>query len=1105
VSAAVEAAKSGAKVFLAAPHPYLGDDMTATLRLWLEPGETPTSELAKQIFLGGGKDPAGPDPDRLDFSYQADRPSAKAHADTDPPSRLADGAWGNASKQSVQFDGDVVLVADLGKPQPVEEVRIVAYQRTTGKGGTNFKVERIVVATSDDQRNWREAATLVNESTADGSKGVGDCLTLAAPIKAPARYVRFSVRKSPDVPRVLLGEIEIIGPAGTGRGRLAAPPPRPMHVKKTLDEALLAAGVQYLYGCYATDVLRDAAGRPCGIVMANRAGRQAVVARTIIDATDRAVVARLAGAKFRPYPSGEHVFKRVVIGGEVRTGEKLAARTIEPPFRGPFPNQARTSSGLFQIIEYTLRLHMPDASFASFAVADQQARTMTYHPEQQFTSDRLFEVPPDTMHGRAAGSGPWQGADKLPLGAFQPEGVPGVFVLGGCADVSRPQAEGLLRPLSLIDTGARIGAAAAAEAKSQAAPAGVHLPGSPVKTPAAPGDVKETLVGVRPVQKLPTVAGQAGGLPVLGQYDVVVVGGGTAGAPAGIGAARQGAKTLVVEYLHGLGGVGTIGAIAKYCAGNRVGFTATVQDPDTLTRSGWVIEQKIEWYRSKLLEAGADIWYGVIGCGALVHDGRVLGAVVATPLGRGVVLAKVVIDATGNADVAAPAGAECIYTDQNELAMQGTGLPGKRLGGTYNNPDFTNTDETDLVDVWQLLVHAKHKYPDAFDQGQLVDTRERRCIVGDYVMTFMDQVNGRTHPDTIAQARGGGYDTHGYTVDPYLIIAHPKTSGLILNQPYRSFLPKGLEGILVGGLGMSCERDANPLIRMQPDIQNSGYALGVAAATAAKADTLLRHIDLRAVQEHLIQIQCLQPSVLTDQDNFPLPDEKLAEAVAKLPGKLEASAPLFAHPDRALPLLRKAYAQATDAQAKRDYALVLAVLGDATGVETLIADVRQTPEWDAGWNYKGMGQFGNAMSPLDCQIVALGRAGDRRAVPVILEKLKLLSAKDAFSHHRAAALALELLGDHAAAKPLADLLAQPDMSGYVHATGAQAIQREQPGGTNSEQTRRESLRELVLARALYRCGDYQGVGEKTLRAYTQDLRGHLARHAKAVLEAGSRP
>ena len=109
---------------------------------------------------------------------------------------------------------------------------------------------------------------------------------------------------------------------------------------------------------------------------------------------------------------------------------------------------------------------------------------------------------------------------------------------------------------------------------------------------------------------------------------------------------------------------------------------------------------------------------------------------VATPYGRGVVLAKTVIDATGNADVAAAAGAECIYTDATEFGMQGTGLPGRKLGESYNNTDFTIVDETDMVDIWHLFVYAKDKYPKAFDQGRLIDTRERRRIVGDFTITL---------------------------------------------------------------------------------------------------------------------------------------------------------------------------------------------------------------------------------------------------------------------------------------------------------------------------------------------------------------------------------
>ena len=60
--------------------------------------------------------------------------------------------------------------------------------------------------------------------------------------------------------------------------------------------------------------------------------------------------------------------------------------------------------------------------------------------------------------------------------------------------------------------------------------------------------------------------------------------------PAGIGAARQGARTLVVEYLYGLGGVGTLGAISKYYWGNRVGFTQEV-----VGGRSWDIEQRMEW------------------------------------------------------------------------------------------------------------------------------------------------------------------------------------------------------------------------------------------------------------------------------------------------------------------------------------------------------------------------------------------------------------------------------------------------------------------------------------------------------------------------------
>ena len=67
VAVAQAAAQAGAKVFLAAPRPYLGDDVAGCLRLWLEAGEVPESPLAKSIYV--------PQESRLPFSYKADAPS----------------------------------------------------------------------------------------------------------------------------------------------------------------------------------------------------------------------------------------------------------------------------------------------------------------------------------------------------------------------------------------------------------------------------------------------------------------------------------------------------------------------------------------------------------------------------------------------------------------------------------------------------------------------------------------------------------------------------------------------------------------------------------------------------------------------------------------------------------------------------------------------------------------------------------------------------------------------------------------------------------------------------------------------------------------------
>ncbi len=171
----------------------------------------------------------------------------------------------------------------------------------------------------------------------------------------------------------------------------------------------------------------------------------------------------------------------------------------------------------------------------------------------------------------------------------------------------------------------------------------------------------------------------------------------------------------------------------------------------------------------------------------------------------------------------------------------------------------------------------------------------------------------------------------------------------------------------------------------------------------------------------------------------------------------------------------------------------------------VLAEAIAAREWDEGWRFTGMGQFGPSCSPLDSLIMALGASGFREGVEELLRvKIRALSAEDAFSHHRAVAEACERLGLRGLAPDLAALLQRPGMQGHAFTTLGAALAGT-PAGATDTSTRERSLRELHLARALFRCGDHNGLGRAILERYARDLRGHYARHARAVLATAEQP
>ncbi len=1082
VTAAIAAAENGASVFLAAPKPYLGEDVCGTLRLWLQPDEQPQTALEKKLFVAPDLESIWIN--RLPFTYETDIASDSAHADSNPPGKLADKRAGGAVHESVQFSNDVTIIAKLEGNKRVKQFHLLAYRREG-----EFEVAEMQVWTSPNGTQWRDLGVVKNENIdAQLSENTPNNLTLT--IEQPCSHIKVLVRKAESVERMLLGELIVIEDRPVlEKTDQARQPPTPMQVKYALDQALIDAGVTFLYGSPVTDVLRDENGELAGVVMANRAGRQAVKAKTIIDATMRGTVARIAGAKCVAYPSQPQTFQRIVVGGEPQSAPGLRVEQADVKFA--------SQDGVHDVFVYSMDIALKDTHYASFADAEQQFRDLTFDVALVDESDFLFQVPPDPIISQASSTVDEFDPATVSLGVTQPSGLTRLFVLGGAADVSRTAAATLTRPLNLMRLGTRVGAASAEQVGDLGELKGLTVAGHRAEDIEEHISVHEFLQGPRPSNtNMPTVPSPECALPILGQYDVVVVGGGTGGAPAAISAARRGSKTLLIEYQDHLGGVGTLGLISSYYHGYRKGFSSEVDKSVAAMggperRGGWNPIAKREYWRAEARKAGCDVWFSTLGVGTLLSGDFVKGVVVATPTQRGAVLAKIVVDATGNADVAAAAGAETISTSSDHVAMQGTGLSPRALGTGYTNTDYSFSDESDQVDQWRMIVSARRKYKDSYDISPFIDSRERRRIVGEVFITPLDLMNGRTYFDTIAMHQSN-FDTHGFTVHPVFLINFPDKKQMTVPVPYRALLPKGLDGILVTGLAISAHRDAIPILRMQACIQNQGYAAGVAAAMAAERNTSLRSINMPALQQHLIEIGSLEPDVLTQRDSAVMTTEQIALAVKSVVHEYRGLAVVLENSDAALPLLRTALTSASSDEDKLVYANILGMLGDSSGGQVLI-DAVDGAAWDTGWNFRGMGQFGGSISRLDSHIIALGRSGAAGALATIIRKLEQLDASTEFSHHRAVAMALETLADSRAAKPLAELLRKEGMMGYAITEISAAH------NASGNETRSQPLREIILARALYRCGDVDGLGTQILQTYEHDLRGLFAQHATAVL------
>ncbi len=750
----------------------------------------------------------------------------------------------------------------------------------------------------------------------------------------------------------------------------------------------------------------SAGDRVCGVVFSSHNGRQAVLAKTVIDATLDARIARAAGCQLARDLTGAKTARRFLAIG----------RTENLP-RGPRPMPREHGLADDRIVVHDGFLELAIRTVVGEDLASDLSAVELQTMEASFAVRDALEADGAKFSSFAVGPEAW--IDELPVvvcrtrrsqqeidsmdfsraGVLVPTGVEGLVVTGRIAD-AHPTMSDLATLLTVGD--------AAGQAAGEMSRKIADLPATRNgQKPRADGAIRELLEGLEPSQTYPTITQGAVGLPIRGRYDVLVVGGGTSGAIAAIAAARQGARTAVIEVLPNLGGTSSNRVNSYYWGvpwksrlrqelGDRIRLTKST-GTGPLEKVRFSGEDKKFALQQLAVQAGVDIYYQSFAAGAVLDDNRVTGVVVENTAGRHVLLAHVIIDATGHASIAAAAGAPI------QKGRCSDGFLHEIEHGPLRDP-------THPGDISLSYLHAP-------SPSVSLNIRESRRILGDYVVTFEDAIHERRFPDTICRWRSN-YDTHFPSSANQSDLAQDWTALLGLwrrpimgSIPYRCLLPQGLENILVAAKAYSTDHDALIGGRMQSDLEHLGEAAGVAAAMACQLNVPPRQIPVDRLQDELVRLGVLRDQDVPDraisggpsleelhrQDLWRAEREQqyppssapltLDEAVDRLGTRqaLDGMVPLYLAGDQARDRLRP-FLTGDHGPARDEAALLLGMLGDRTAVPVLI-------EWLEDRNVRRFAYTLPEAShrpslPLYWSaVILLGRFGEQQAVPAMLELL----------------------------------------------------------------------------------------------------------------------
>jgi hypothetical protein len=400
--------------------------------------------------------------------------------------------------------------------------------------------------------------------------------------------------------------------------------------------------------------------------------------------------------------------------------------------------------------------------------------------------------------------------------------------------------------------------------------------------------------------------------------DVLVAGGGPAGIGAAIAAAKAGAKTLLLERHAFLGGVASYG----------LGMTINQMRPEGRPRGAVheLLIERLKSYGEEALEIAdhalvTNVEYlkvavmdalDAAGCRYLLHarvadaiveGGRVRGVVVATKEGLLKIRAKVVVDATGDADVAYFAGAETMKGREGDgflspmtlnLIVANVDVPaalklarndgvsrllekarpkypllperlslsrfplangltinhaGTKLRGVLDGTqliDLTEAERYSRRQAIQIVQALREFGGPAFAKVQLAATgpqvgvRETRRVRGLYVLTEEDAKSGRRFEDAIAWRSG------------FLDIGYVRFEKMQVHDvPYRALVPGKMDGLLVAGRCISATHVGASAGKSMGNCMATGHAAGRAAALCAASSGQPRNLKVTELQKAL--------------------------------------------------------------------------------------------------------------------------------------------------------------------------------------------------------------------------------------------------------------